>query len=154
MFLFRGVGSKIVYSFKASLLTALTTFAFVLSFHLLVGLPDESPNENLSFSLADAFGLIVFAPFVETLLLVPVLLLGLKFSKNTVLVACLVALVLSALHSMIHPLWGLFIFAPFVVFCIGFQVWQRNSTFEGAKVAFLIHALHNSYVIILMGLLD
>ncbi|MEZ9233828.1 hypothetical protein AB4259_22510 [Vibrio amylolyticus] len=154
MFLFKRTASKIAYSFKASLLSASVAFALVFIFHFFIGLPDETPNENLSFSFADAFGLILFAPLVETILLVPVVLLAKKLTKSIVLAACLGALFFSILHSMLHPIWGLFTFAPFVVFCIGFQVWHKKPVPEGARVAFLIHAFHNSYVIMIMGLVD
>ncbi|MVC61976.1 hypothetical protein D6V01_18535, partial [Vibrio cholerae] len=117
-----------------------------------VGFPEEAPNEDLSFSFFDAFGLILFAPFVETILIALLIWIVQKFMQNILLVAFLVALSISVLHSLSHPLWGLFTFAPFVVFCLGFQVWQKISTSEGAKVAFLTHAFHNSYVFILVGL--
>ncbi len=152
MFLFKINDSKLSYSFKASVLSSCIALALACSYHFLVGLPEEAPNENLSFSLFDAFGLILFAPFVETILIVLLIWLVQKFTQNILLVACVVALSISVLHSLSHPLWGLFTFAPFVVFCLGFQVWQKISTSEGVKVAFLTHAFHNSYVFILVGL--
>ncbi|CDT89098.1 putative membrane protease (lipoprotein) [Vibrio diabolicus] len=152
MFLFKRNDSKISYSFKASILSACIVFVLACLYHFFVGFPEEAPNENLSFSFFDAFGLILLAPVVETTLLVLLILLAQKVTENTLLVACMVALFISVLHSLSHPLWGLFTFVPFVVFCLGFQVWQRVSTSEGAKVAFLTHAFHNSYVLILVGL--
>lgn len=152
MFLFKINDSKLSYSFKASVLSSCIALALACLYHFLVGLPEEAPNENLSFSLFDAFGLILFAPFVETILIVLLIWLVQKFTQNILLVACVVALSISVLHSLSHPFWGLFTFAPFVVFCLGFQVWQKISTSEGAKVAFLTHAFHNSYVFILVGL--
>ncbi|EMG1677262.1 hypothetical protein V4Y95_003613 [Vibrio cholerae] len=152
MFLFEINDSKMSYSFKASALSACIAFGFACLYHFLVGFPEEAPNEDLSFSFFDAFGLILFAPFVETILIALLIWIVQKFMQNILLVAFLVALSISVLHSLSHPLWGLFTFAPFVVFCLGFQVWQKISTSEGAKVAFLTHAFHNSYVFILVGL--
>ncbi len=145
MFLFSNNESKIIYSLKASILSFSITIPIAFITAAFIVLPDEGPD--IGFSFADAFGLILFSPIVETLLMIPMIILISTFSKNIMVIAGITALIWSLLHSSAYPLWGVFTFVPFIIFSVGFQVWKKESTLSGGITAFLIHALHNCYVI-------
>ncbi|EGQ9322208.1 hypothetical protein NMS74_003631 [Vibrio cholerae] len=117
---------------------------------LLYDLPADGPDVRIT--LADVLGTVLVGPALETLLLTLILVLITKFTDRIFLSACFCAFIFSILHSMSYPLWGMFTFMPFVVFGVAFQVWRQSSPKVGFTIAFLIHALHNSYVL-LVGML-
>ncbi|EHK7543421.1 CPBP family intramembrane metalloprotease [Vibrio cholerae] len=117
---------------------------------LLYDLPADGPDVRMT--LADVLGTVLVGPALETLLMSLILVLITKFTDRIFLGACFCAFIFSILHSMSYPLWGMFTFIPFVVFGVAFQVWRQSSPKVGFTIAFLIHALHNSYVL-LVGML-
>ncbi|WP_394154378.1 hypothetical protein [Vibrio maritimus] len=121
--------------------------ALVLLVDFIWGLPFDGPD--IEVSIADSFGSILFGPAIETLLMVALLLFVTEFTDRIILPAFLCAFIFSLMHSMSHPLWGVFTFIPFVIFSIAFLVWRQNSTKTGFTVAFSTHALHNSFMVLI-----
>ena len=86
--------------------------------------------------------LVVFAPFVETLIMGAVLLL-----LTTVLRAEWAVLV-SAIgwgiaHSLAAPVWGLIIWWPFLIFSTLFLTWRKRSLLLAFLVPMGAHACQN-----------
>ncbi len=86
--------------------------------------------------------LVVFAPFVETLIMGAVLLL-----LTTVLRAEWAVLV-SAIgwgiaHSLAAPVWGLIIWWPFLIFSTLFLTWRKRSLLLAFLVPMGAHAYQN-----------
>ncbi|ENV1283171.1 hypothetical protein ACE25E_003852 [Vibrio cholerae] len=150
MFLLSRKESKLGYCLKASAVSFCSAGALTVIVDLLYDLPADGPDVRIT--LADVLGTVLVGPALETLLLTLILVLITKFTDRIFLSACFCAFIFSILHSMSYPLWGMFTFMPFVVFGVAFQVWRQSSPKVGFTIAFLIHALHNSYVL-LVGML-
>ena len=88
------------------------------------------------------FALVVFAPFVETLIMAAFLSLFLRFMRPAY------AILLSAAgwgiaHSLQYVGWGLVIWWPFLIFSTLYVVWRQRSVWAGIGVAAATHALQN-----------
>ncbi|GAA4739466.1 hypothetical protein GCM10023264_00490 [Sphingomonas daechungensis] len=88
------------------------------------------------------FGLVVFAPVVETLIMGTVLLVLLRFMKPVT------AIVLSAVgwgiaHSMQFPIWGLTIWWPFLVLSTLFVAWRERSLWLAFALPMVAHGMQN-----------
>ena len=102
-------------------------------------------GERPQFAMDGAFalfGLVVFAPVVETLIMGTVLLVLLRLLGPTA------AIVASAAgwgiaHSLAAPIWGLIIWWPFLIFSTLFVVWRSRSLGAAFAVPAAVHALHN-----------
>jgi membrane protease YdiL (CAAX protease family) len=101
----------------------------------------EQPQFDVS-GLAAIFGLVVFAPLVETLIMGTILLVLL------LILPAWAAIVLSAAgwgvaHSLIAPIWGLVIWWPFLIFSTLFVAWRSRSLWLAFLVPACVHALQN-----------
>jgi hypothetical protein len=88
------------------------------------------------------FLLVVFAPFLETLIMAGFLSLFLRFLPPAA------AILLSAAgwglaHSLEALGWGLVIWWPFLIFSTLFVVWRQRGFWAGVGVAAAAHALQN-----------
>ena len=88
------------------------------------------------------FLLVVFAPFLETLIMGGFLMLFLRFLPPAG------AILLSAAgwgvaHSLQALGWGLVIWWPFLIFSTLFVVWRQRGFWTGVGVAATTHALQN-----------
>ena len=86
--------------------------------------------------------LVVFAPFIETLIMAGFLSLFLRFLPPAA------AILLSAVgwgiaHSTQALGWGLVIWWPFLIFSTLYVVWRQRGFWAGVGVAALTHALQN-----------
>ena len=94
------------------------------------------------------FLLVVFAPVIETLIMVPpLLLLNRLFGSSA-------AILLSSLgwgvaHSLQAPLWGLIVWWPFLVFSAIIMVW-RDRLWVGMGLVMAVHALQNTVPALLL----
>jgi membrane protease YdiL (CAAX protease family) len=89
------------------------------------------------------FLLVVFAPFVETLIMAGFLSLLLRFMSPAA------AILTSALgwgvaHSLQAIGWGLVIWWPFLIFSTLYVVWRQRGVWAGLGVAAATHALQNT----------
>ena len=101
----------------------------------------EGPKFAMDGAMA-LFGLVVFAPIVETLIMGTVLLVILRLVGPTA------AVLLSSAgwglaHSSAAPIWGLVIWWPFLVFSTLFVVWRGRSLAAAFAIPAAVHALHN-----------
>ncbi|HYI42775.1 MAG TPA: CPBP family glutamic-type intramembrane protease [Sphingomicrobium sp.] len=96
------------------------------------------------------FMLVVFAPFVETLIMGAILLLLLRFASPTVAVL-ISAIGWGAAHSAIAPMWGLVIWWPFLIFSTLFVTWRQRSLTMAFLMPTLAHALQNLVPALLIG---
>ncbi len=93
--------------------------------------------------------LVLFAPVVETLLMVPPLLL-LNRLFGAPVAAILSALGWAIVHSLQVPIWGLIIWWPFFVFSVVLLVWREKSLLTGMLIVTAIHALQNAIPALLL----
>ena len=89
------------------------------------------------------FMLVVFAPFVETLIMAALLELMLRLKVPPAVAIALSALGWGVAHSLQAPAWGLVIWWPFLIFSTLYVTWSRRSAWAGVGMAFTVHALQN-----------
>jgi hypothetical protein len=155
--LFDTRGSPLAYALRAWPLVSVPTFAVVAALVLgrsALGLdpaivPDDAYPEG---TLAAAAGLVLFAPFVETFAMIPVLFLLGFVTRNRAWLAGSSAVLWAGAHSAVAPLWGLSALWPFFVFSAAFLAWRAHSLSRAYWVTAGIHALHNSLAAALLVL--
>lgn len=88
------------------------------------------------------FALVLFAPFVETLIMAGFIWLFEKFLPTAgAVIASAVAW--GVFHSLSAPGWGLVIWWPFIIFSLIYVVWRQRGFWTGIGVAAATHALQN-----------
>ncbi len=88
------------------------------------------------------FALVVFAPFVETLMMAGLIWLFERVLPTTgAIVASSIAW--GAFHSTQALGWGLVIWWPFLIFSTLYVVWRQRGFWAGIGVASVTHALQN-----------
>ena len=88
------------------------------------------------------FALVVFAPFVETLMMAGLIWLFERFMPTTWAIAASAA-AWGIFHSTQALGWGLVIWWPFLIFSSLYAVWRQRGFWIGIGVAAATHALQN-----------
>lgn len=86
--------------------------------------------------------LVLFAPFVETLIMAAFLELLLRFVPPPAAVLAS-AIGWGVAHSLAAPAWGLVIWWPFLIFSTLYVTWSKRSALAGIGIVFTVHALQN-----------
>jgi hypothetical protein len=125
-------------------LGALTAFvpSILLAALVLWLLPGREGPQFAMDGMVALFGLVVFAPIVETLIMGTMLLVLLRLVGPTAAVLASAA-GWGVAHSLAAPIWGLIIWWPFLVFSTLFVVWRNRSLAAAFAVPAAVHALHN-----------
>ena len=89
------------------------------------------------------FLLVVFAPFIETLIMAAALELMLRLKVPPAAAIVLSALGWGIAHSTQALGWGLVIWWPFLIFSTLYVTWSRRSIWAGVGVVTSVHALQN-----------
>lgn len=139
-FLFDTRQAKPLYVLKAWLL------AFIPSVALSALVSSVAPGaEQPQFGPPGwmlVFLLVIFAPAVETALMIPPVMLLKRFFGPTAAVLGS-ALLWGILHSLAAPIWGLIVWWPFLIFSTALIVWSRRSLVTAYLIVFSTHALQN-----------
>ena len=86
--------------------------------------------------------LVVFAPFVETLIMAAALeILLLALPPRWVVIVSAVGWGLA--HSWAAPAWGLVIWWPFLIFSTLYVTWRGQGRALAISIVFAVHALNN-----------
>jgi membrane protease YdiL (CAAX protease family) len=89
------------------------------------------------------FLMVLFAPVVETLIMVPpLLILNRLFGPSPA--AALSAIGWAIAHSLQAPIWGFVIWWPFFVFSTIILVWRKKSLVTGMLIVMAIHGMQNA----------
>ena len=112
------------YLWNAWLITFLPSFLLAGILSLII--PGGNPEFRGS-ALGIAFGTLILSPWIETLLMVPVLAMLRHFWKEPLQIAIGSAIVWSILHSLAAPKWGFTVFWPFLMFSLCFLAHERKS---------------------------
>ncbi len=91
---------------------------------------------------AALFALVLFAPFVETLIMAALIWLFERFLKTSHAIAGS-AIIWGIFHSTQAIGWGLVIWWPFLIFSTLYVVWRQRGFWTGIGVAAATHALQN-----------
>lgn len=139
-FLFDTEQPKTVYVLKAWLLCLLPSMALGA---IVTGLAPGAPTPEFGGTgIAVYLMVALFAPVVETFILVPPLLLMRRFLGDTAAVVGS-ALLWGLLHSSAVPIWGLIIWWPFLIFSTIILAWRCQSLATGMVLVIAVHALQN-----------
>lgn len=132
--------SYILKSFLLCSVVAMSTALILDHFEVFKG---DSPSENITFY--DVIGASLVSPFFEVgIIYILVSILGwVTESKN--IKAIIVAAILSSIHSLVFPFWGLVSFFSFFVFSISYLVWSVRKIWLGLFVSMSIHCLLNFF---------
>jgi ABC-type nickel/cobalt efflux system permease component RcnA len=91
---------------------------------------------------------LLLGPWIETLLMWPILAILKKVVQNTILVAVASAVVWGIFHGLTDPGWGLIVLWPFFVFSLCFLAWEQKSRKKAIVVTSLVHMCHNSVPVV------
>ena len=140
-FLYETSHSRPLYVLKAWLLALVPSMILA---GLVTALAADAPRPNFGGTgMVPALLVVLFAPVVETFLMVPPLLLFNRYLGPTPAVLLSSAL-WGALHSSQVPLWGLIIWWPFLLFSVILLVWRERSLATAMLLVIGVHALQNS----------
>jgi membrane protease YdiL (CAAX protease family) len=146
-FLFRADGRRGIYILKAWLLALLPSL--VLAQLISSVLPDSQLPDLPPIDLLGFLALVVFAPMVETLLMVlPLLLLQRLFGPGPAVL--LSAVGWGIVHSLAAPMWGLVVWWPLLVMSIALLTWRERGIWVAMAVVVAIHALQNGFAATLL----
>ena len=139
-----------LYCIGAAIVAGLGSLALVSVAYFVAtasnGIVPSGPTYSMGW--VDFFGLVVFAPLVETAILVVVLRVLSKLPLQPLAVAALAAVLWGGLHGLVFPLWFFGTVWSFFVFSCAYLSWQTHSTKYGFWAAALPHALLNSAVFV------
>jgi len=135
--------SPLKYIFKAWIIAFVPTILI----GLVVGLVCE-PKENMmgqdTMSIPVVFfGMVVFSPIVETLLMMVVFWFLRKFTQVSVKLVIWSAILWAILHSTAWLPWGLIVLWGFVVFSICYLSWEKVSRWRAFWITSATHAMLN-----------
>jgi hypothetical protein len=83
---------------------------------------------------------VIAAPIIETILMIPIIAVISKFTKNIIHVSLVSALTWSIIHSLRYPIHGLGVFPVFFLMSMAYQYWDVHSRGHALLVAMSIHA--------------
>ena len=94
---------------------------------------------------------VLFAPFVETLIMAAFLELMLRLKLPPALAIVLSAIGWGAAHSAAAPAWGLVIWWPFLIFSTLYVTWSKRSIAGAVLLVTAVHALQNLFPSLLLA---
>jgi membrane protease YdiL (CAAX protease family) len=140
--LFRTDGNPVLYVLLAWVLSLAGSLA--LGALLAAVLPEaETPDLTGAPPWAVFLGIVVLSPVFETLIMVGVLSLLLRWTKPWVAVLVSAAL-WGVAHSLMTPSWGAVIWWPFTIFSLAYVTWRPHGAWRAIGIAAAIHILQNA----------
>jgi hypothetical protein len=89
------------------------------------------------------WGMLFLSPWVETLLMWPIIRIIKEVTRNSFRIAIASALIWGCIHSSVAIAWGLAVFWPFFVFSVCFLEWEKKSEGKAIVATALVHACQN-----------
>lgn len=141
---------KINYVLTASLIGIVISIS--IGFIVNSIYPHTEKVAVLKFNMVDFIGLVLFAPIVETMLMVPIIAL-LKLVISRIYAICATsALIWATIHGLLVPIQAITIFPQFFIFTLAFLVWDKQSRKSAYLVVMSIHMLNNVTVFLIGAL--
>lgn len=139
-------GSKLIYLLKVVLLVFIPSLLLSV---LIVSMGSENNADSPSSTIDLILAVVIFAPIVETIMLAIILFLLSYLRLSIIQSSLLCSLVVSGLHSLASPLWGLTVIWGFYVYSCVFLVWKK-SFFKAFGIVTLLHMLQNGLACVLL----
>jgi len=127
--------------------------AYFISIGIFHFFPDTERVSQEFGSLLSIFSLAVLAPVIESLMMIPLLILLQKLTKgNWFLSATISALIWAAFHSVFNIVWGFQVVWSFFIFSIIMITWMKKSKIISIAVTSWVHAIQNLIGVLLLYL--
>jgi len=112
----------------------------------------DSEGMVIELSLAFFMKVVIAAPIIETLIMIPIISIISKFTNNINYVSLISAIVWGIIHSLGYPLHGIGIFYSFYLMSMAYQYWDLHSRGHALLVVMTIHALFNGTGLVLFAI--
>jgi hypothetical protein len=132
-----------------SCLVLATAYGFA---HLIGKAPDLDAAPDVSITTLELFGLAVFSPLIETVMLALTITVLAQFFHSRLSLALVAALVWAGLHSIVSPFWFFGTVWSFFVFSWCYLMWRPRSLWHALAAAAIPHALVNISVFAVVAL--
>ncbi len=133
------------YVWRAWLISTIPTFLILGpiagGMALLMGYTPPKLDLPLGFLI---FAVLFFAPFVESLMMLPILWVLKRLIRNPLWVAVASAVIWGVLHGLHNLVQGVVITWAFFVLSLCFLEWEKKSKLTGIGVTALVHMCHNT----------
>ena len=129
---------------------SLSAIVALILFYLGFLANDESENSRVG--IAEFVSLIVISPILETGMMV-LLLRIVKWLSDGQWVWGLVAIIMALLHSLLYPVWGLIVLAPFMIYAHLLSDVEESRA-DRFWTVFVAHLTSNSLVFALLMLVQ
>lgn len=140
-----------ILAFPLALLVSVALFAIAWAVFSAAGVNVQRlmpPGQ--SGSMIDIIGTVIFAPLVETLMLIGGVKLLSSFLTRPGIIATSSALAWGLFHGMFGLMWFFGTAWSFFVFTCGYLAWRRVSPGHAFAAAALPHALLNALVMVVV----
>lgn len=117
--------------------------SIILSTVVSLFLPGKAPTFPGPAVLV-VLSVLIFSPWIETLLMWPILWILKRFIRHQLFIALGSAAVWAIFHSLAVPTWGLVIAWPFFIFSVCFLEWEKKSKRTAIVVTALVHTCQNT----------
>ena len=121
--------------------------SIMISIVVTLALPHKSPTFDGPVAFV-VFSMLILSPWIETLLMWPILWVLKRFTRNQLSIALGSMAVWAILHSLASPAWGLIIAWPFFIFSVCFLEWEKKSKIKAIVVTALVHTCQNAIPVI------
>lgn len=140
--------NKFAYLGKALLLD----LPVCLAVAVVIGLLSSEPGPDFSkYGPAELLFLLgVFAPLIETGMMMLIFGVLRWFTKREPILIALSVVIWALLHSASHPLWGAGIAWPFLLFSVCYLNWGKRSRSQAYLMTAAFHGLHNLFAVLLL----
>ncbi len=120
----------------------------IISIVLNLIIRPEAPMDLGELSTALVLSYALAAPFLETLIMWPIISLIQRFvTKQVILVSIISALIWGIFHGVQAPLWGFTVAWSFFIFSLCFVTWKKLSVLKAIAYVTAVHALQNSLAV-------
>ncbi len=138
-FLFNVDKSPLVYILKTAALIVVINYIPTFLKNILF---EETANER-TVDVIDIVLATTIDPFIETLLMMPILFLTQRFMNNFLSIALVNAIFWAFIHSLFIYYWWVSVFIPFFIFTLSFLVWSKVSRIQALFIVTAIHGIYN-----------
>ncbi len=128
------------YVWKAALIALVPSL--IVGTLVALAMPDKGPSFDGPVVMV-VLGLLVLSPWVETLLMWPILWILKRLFRKLHAVALASAVIWGLLHSLMAPAWGLVILWVFFVFSVCFLEWEKKSKGKAIVATASVHMCQN-----------
>ena len=135
-----------VYSIKVVFYSAVISSLLMIILFFITPIPESSIG---NITTNNFLMTVLFAPLIETLLMIPTISISGLFFKNYKYVAAMNALIWAGFHCVKSPFHGIGVIWPFYLFSLSYLCWEKKSLRHALFITMLIHSLYNAFLLLI-----